>query len=232
MSTKSRTHWIGSQPGGICQQVNWYLPHVQSHRDSRWAGRRGNWLYQQNFDMNIFERIPIRNWEDQFPLNCSFLRKLLFSHTAFIHKINSVPDVCFKIFICCVETSHVSGIQPQQRSRYRQLTSKGELRWPDNNLILGGLSWNRTASKGRCFPWHWRGHDKQWTAGRISRFNRRNKGYLQDDNEIKIYYQYLSIEKSFPNASDKCSRDGFSFINLFLLSRKRRTYWFPEKGGE
>jgi hypothetical protein len=51
--------------------------------------------------------------------------------------------------------------------------------------MFGGLSCNMTASKDWSLLRHWRGHDKQWTAGRIRKFNRRNEGYLQHDNEIK-----------------------------------------------
>jgi hypothetical protein len=33
-----------------------------------------------------------------------------------------------------------------------------------------------------------------------------------------------ALKESFPNSSDRYSRDGFSFINLFLLSSKRGAY--------
>jgi hypothetical protein len=54
-------------------------------------------------------------------------------------------------------------------------TLKGELHWPDSSSIFRGLSCNRTTSKEWSLPRHWRGHDKQWTTGRIRKFNCRNE---------------------------------------------------------
>jgi hypothetical protein len=74
---------------------------------------------------------------------------------------------------------------------------KGELCCPDSNSMFRELSWNRTMSKECSFLRQWREHDKQWTAGRIRKFNHRNEGYLQHDDEIKLYYQYPSTEIFF-----------------------------------
>jgi hypothetical protein len=41
-----------------------------------------------------------------------------------------------------------------------------------------------------------------------------------------------ALKESVPNSSDKHSREGFSFINIFLRSSKSGAYWFPEKRGE
>jgi hypothetical protein len=73
----------------------------------------------------------------------------------------------------------------QKRLVSSQFPVKGKLRWPDSNSMFRSLSCNRTTSKEWSLPQHWRGHDKQWIAGRMRKFNRRNEGYLQRDNEIK-----------------------------------------------
>jgi hypothetical protein len=67
---------------------------------------------------------------------------------------------------------------------------QGELRWPDSNSMFRGLSCNRTTSKEWSLPRHWRGHDKQWTAGRIRNSIIGMKNIFNMTARSKIHHQY------------------------------------------
>jgi hypothetical protein len=101
--------------------------------------------------------------------DCSRVGKL----SSFINKFLSTEK----------QTTALSG--PVSENYQSRDILKGKFRWPDSNSMFRGPSCNRTTSKEWPFPRHWRGHDKQWTACQIRKFNRRNEGYLQHDNEIK-----------------------------------------------
>jgi hypothetical protein len=99
--------------------------------------------------------------------------------------------------------------------------------------MFRGLSCTMTTSKEWSLPRRSRVHDKKWAARRIRKFNRRNEGYLQHDSEIQKYTINIpALKESSPNPSGKYSGEGFSSINLFLVSGNLDAYRFPEKRGE